>query len=384
MAGLSALLGLIACQVFLHASMAGLRMATSLYVLRAGGDELGVGPVVSMFSVAPLLLALPAGRLTDRLGYHAPLRIAVALTSTGALLALCTVPLAAARYPLLCLAALAAGAGANVGLIAIQRTAGRTARGSTELKRVFSWLGMAPSMSNVLGPSLAGLLIDHVGFTAAFATLAALPWASLVVSRAVPRESASLAPAGPRRPATDLLAGAAVRRLLFVSWLMSASWDLHSFLVPVLGEQRGFSASAIGAILATFAAAVTTVRFVIPVLAHRLSERAVLMAAMVSIALTFAAYPLAQATWAMGLCAALLGFALGSSQPMVLAALHHVTPADRQGEALALRAITSNASSAVLPMVFGAVGGMLGAPGLFWTMGALVSAGSLVARRVGR
>jgi MFS family permease len=380
---LKVLLGLIVGQVFLHASMAGLRMAVPLQALRIGCDKLTVGVLVAAFSVAPVLLALPAGRLTDRRGYHVPLRIAVVLTALGGGCVLLSSYLPGLRYPLLGLGSLLSGAGGNVGLIAIQRTAGRSARGATELKRVFSWLGMAPSFSNFVGPAIAGILIDGAGFRTAFLALAALPLGSLACARLVPRETPGALVLAARRPTWDLLSGSSMQRLLLVNWFMSTSWDLHSFLVPVLGNERGLSASAIGSILGVFALAVTAVRFLIPVLAHRLSESVVLRSAMLLIASIFALYPFAHSPWAMGTCACVLGFALGSSQPMVMAALHHITPSERQGEALALRSMTINTSSALMPLAFGALGGVLGAAGLFWSMGALVGAGSWVARSIG-
>ena len=62
-----------------------------------------------------------------------------------------------------------------------------------------------------------------------------------------------------------------MRRLFVVNWLLSSSWDAHTFAVPVLGFERGFDASTIGLILGAFTLAVTAVRAVIPMLAH-LSE----------------------------------------------------------------------------------------------------------------
>ena len=55
---------------------------------------------------------------------------------------------------------------------------------------------------------------------------------------------------------------------------------MHAFLVPVLGHERGFSASTIGLVLGVFALAVAAVRLVIPLLAHRLREGQVLAGAM--------------------------------------------------------------------------------------------------------
>ena len=172
-------------------------------------------------------------------------------------------------------------------------------------------------------------------------------------------------------------------RLLLVNWLLSSSWDVHSFLVPILGHERGFSASAIGLVLGVFATAVTAVRLVIPFLAHRLREGRVLVGAMLIAGCVFAVYPFAQASWVMGLCAIVLGLALGAVQPMIMTTLHQITPVERHGEAIALRSMAINFSSAVMPLAFGLVGAALGASALFWVMGAAVASGSVAARHVG-
>jgi MFS family permease len=403
----TALAPLIGGQICIHASMAGLRLAAPLWALRQDFSAWTVGVLLALFAAAPIATALHAGRLADRHGYHRPMRIAVGLTVAGALLA-CVAAAAGAMGPsdmslhatfsALCVGAVLSGAGANCGLIAIQRTAGRTAAAEatatgdppgTALKRVFSWLGLAPSLANMLGSLVAGVLIDTAGFTGAFAVLAALPLGTLVWADRVPRESAARGVAArsqPRRPlwtsAVELSATPGLRRLLFVNWLLSASWDVHSFLVPVLGHARGLSATAIGTILAVFAVAVSAVRLLIPVLAHRLREAQVLTGAMLTVAAVFALYPLAHHTWSMGLCAVALGFALGTTQPMIMSTLHQMTPHERHGEAIALRSMTINLASTLMPLGFGLAGTLIGATGLFWLMAGMVGAGSLAARRL--
>lgn len=126
---------------------------------------------------------------------------------------------------------------------------------------------------------------------------------------------------------------------------------------------------------------VTAVRAVIPWIADRLDETTVVRAAMLGTGVVFAAYPLASSPWAMGGCAVLLGVTLGAVQPMIMSTLHQLTPAHRHGEALAFRSMAINASSTVMPLVFGAAGTVVGAAVLFWAVGGAVGAGSWVARR---
>ena len=378
------LVALIVGQICLHSTMAGIRMAAPLWVLRQSHAQWAVGVLVGLFAVAPIVLALQAGRLADRHGYHRPLHVAVALTFIGGIFAVLATWVTAHDFALLCVAATFSGAGANYGLIAIQRTAGRSARDATELKRVFSWLGLAPALSNVTGPVLAGMLIDLGGFRIAFAALAVLPLLALGSARWVPVEVPAQAP--PRTAAHSsswaLLRTPGLRRLLLVNWLVSASWDVHTFAIPILGHERGFCASAIGLVLGVFAGAVALVRLAIPVLAHRLREAQVLAGAMLATGAVFAVYPLVHSAWMMAGCAVLLGFALGSVQPMIMTTLHQLTPNDRHGEALALRSMTINFSSAVMPLAFGLAGAAIGAASLFWVMAVLVAAGSVQARRI--
>jgi MFS family permease len=96
----------------------------------------------------------------------------------------------------------------------------------------------------------------------------------------------------------------------------------------------------------------------------------------------FGLYPLVQSAWTMGVCAVLLGLALGSVQPMILSSLHHITPHDRHGEAIALRSMTINLSSTLMPLMFGLAGTAIGAATLFWVMGAAVAVGGYPARRI--
>jgi sugar phosphate permease len=173
-----------------------------------------------------------------------------------------------------------------------------------------------------------------------------------------------------------------MRQLLLINWLLSASWDVHSFVLPILGHERGLSASAIGSILGVFAVSVAGVRLVIPLVAHRLAPSQVLATAMLFVAVVFAFYPFVHSAWLMAVCAALLGFALGTVQPMVMSTLHHITPHDRHGEAIAFRSMAINLSSTVMPLLFGVVGAAWGAASLFWVMGVAVSAGSVPARRL--
>ncbi len=366
---------LIAAQVCLHSCMTAMRMAAPLWALRQGHSAVAVGMLLALFALTQVFLALPAGRYADRHGLRRPIAGAVLASVAGGLVAA-----AWPSFASLCAAALLTGGASGVAVIALQRHVGRASRAQTELRRVFSWLAIGPAVSNFLGPFVSGLLIDHAGFRAAFffmATLPLLTW--LLVRRTQDLPSGPPAPGQAPRRAWDLLAHVPFRRLLLVNWFLSACWDVHTFVLPILGHERGLSASVIGTLLGAFAIAATAVRMLMPLLAERLREPVVITAAMLATALLFGLYPLTTSAWTMGLCSVLLGFALGSVQPMIMSMLHQITPHERQGEALGLRLMSVNASSVVVPVLFGAVGAAVGVGGVFWLVGSVVGLGSRVA-----
>jgi MFS family permease len=373
----TALFALVACQIGLHACTQGARMAAPLQALKSGQGAMTVGLLLALFALLPALLAIPAGRLADRFGYHRPVRIAAGLSLCGASIA------AASDHTLaLCAAAALCGAGSGFGMIAVQRTAGRMARDGTERMRIFSWVALAPAIANLLGPLLAGVLIDSFGFRVAFAALALLPAATLLIAQSVPRDlpPAPTSTTQRRPPAWDLLREPAFRHLLVINWLVSTSWDVFGFALPIVGHERGLSASAIGGVLAAYAVASMAVRVLIPLIAHRLSRRLMMAGALGLTAAVFAVFPLLHSAWAMLLGAALLGLALGAVQPAILASVHDVAPPERQGEALALRSMSVHLSMATMPLIFGAAGAAVGAAALFWLMAAALCAGSWRAR----
>jgi predicted MFS family arabinose efflux permease len=227
------------------------------------------------------------------------------------------------------------------------------------------------------------LLIDQVGFRLTFLCLAGLPLLTwLWVRHTRELQPVPVKPGVVKGKAWDLMREPMMRRLMLVNWLLSSCWDVHTFVVPVLGHERGLSASSMGAILGGFALAAVAVRVALPLLAAHLREWVVVTAAMACTALLFAVYPFMQSAWAMAVCSALLGVSLGSVQPMIMSTLHQITPEERHGEALGFRLMAINASSVLMPMLFGTAGAVVGVSVVFWTVGAAVAVGSRSAWRL--
>jgi MFS family permease len=371
---------LIATLIAVHACMAVTRVAASLWVLDQGYGEWTVGILLSLFALAPLFLSMWAGRLSDRHGFHRPVGIGVVMALVGALVALGSQTLWAITF-----SCLLSGGAISVAAVAMQREAGLMAADPAELKRVFSWVALGPAISNALAPVAAGILIDHVSFRAAFALAVLLPllaWGfALRVPRHAPRAQSG---AGRIRPAWDLLREPALRHLLTLNIVLSACWDAHSFVVPVVGHAKGLSASSIGLVLGSFAVAATVVRLAIVRWAQHLDELKALRTAMVVATVMLAIYAWLPGTLGLMLGSAVLGTALGSVQPMILATLHQVTPADRHGQALGLRMLATNGATIAMPVGFGLLAAATVTAAPLWLMASLLLAAQWPAAWLGR
>ncbi len=382
---------LIVAQICLHACMAGTRMAAPLLALKQGYSPAAVGVLLALFSIMQVVLALPAGRFADRHGLKRPVGFAVMAACTGAGLAM-----AFPVFPMLCLTALLTGGATGAANISLQRHVGRAASqagGSAQVRRVFSWLAIGPAASNFIGPFSAGLLIDYAGpvassttgYRAAFLLMALLPLASWLLVQRTTEMAPIVAPEGAGKPkAWDLLKQPVFARLMLVNWFLSSCCDVHTFVVPVLGFERGISASSIGSILGAFALAAAAVRVALPFVASHIKEYKIITTAMLVTCVLFGIYPFMQGALAMGVCSVLLGISLGTVQPMIMSTLHQITPEARHGEALGLRLMAINASSVAMPMLFGTAGAVAGVSVVFWAVGAVVGLGARAAWQLGQ
>jgi hypothetical protein len=67
---------------------------------------------------------------------------------------------------------------------------------------------------------------------------------------------------------------------------------------------------------------------------------------------------------------------------MIMSTLHQITPPHRHGEALGLRLMAINASSVLMPALFGAAGALAGVAPVFWVVGLAVGLGARPAWRL--
>ena len=369
---------LIALTILTHIAFNGSRMLMSLYAIQLNASTLTVGALMSAYALLPMLFAVSAGRLADRSGARWPLFGASAAVALGTLL-----PFIWPRLEMLYVASTLIGTGFMMFHVAISQTVGALGRAEDRTAN-FSWLALGFSVSGSIGPLVTGFAIDSIGHVRTFLLLFLFPLVPLLVlwlnRPALPQAKERKTDAGKSR-VLDLFQSRALRRVFIASGLLNMAWDLYAFVVPIYGSRIGLSASTIGAVMGSFALATFAVRLLLPLLVRRVQPWHVISAALLISASVYCLFPLFVRVPLLVALSCALGIGLGCSQPMVMTLLYNTSPAGRQGEALGVRTTIMNASHAVLPLGFGALGAAVGMFPVFWAMAALLGAGAYFVNR---
>ncbi len=366
--------------VLSHVGFVGSRITVSLSAISQGASPLAIGVLMALYAVIPMLLAVQAGRLVDRVGAFRPIAIAGAVVAAGMLL-----PLVSHELPMLFISAAVVGTAFMMQHIALNHVIGNLGEPS-ERPVNFSWFALGYSVSGFLGPLLAGFAIDLAGHGTAFLLLSLPPAVGTALllwkRRATPGPQAPRADAAQRHIA-DLLRNPRLLPVFLFSGLLATGWDMYTFVIPIYGTRIGLSPSTIGIVMSSFALATFVVRLFMPTVARRLSEWTVVCTALAIAGIAYSLFPLVTQVPYLIALSFLLGLGLGCAQPMIMAALYAASPAGRQGEVVGMRTTMINASQTFMPLAFGAVGTALGMAPILWTMaGALLIGSWLAGRRI--
>jgi MFS family permease len=356
----------------------GSKMAVSLYALELGAGPAAVGVLAALFATFPLLLAVQAGRISDRFGVRYPMACGAAVMAAGLAL-----PLAGGGLPVLFASPALIGLGHIFFHVSVHNLVGSLGEAAARTRN-FATFALGSSIAAFIGPSLAGFTIELAGFRAAFAVLACIaliPALLVMLNASLARRFLSEKHAE-SRSAFDLLAIAGLRRTLLMSGVTLTGIELFSFYLPIYGRSIGLSAAAIGMILSSYAVAGFIVRSFMPRLAQRFTEVGVLTGSLFVAALAYAAVPGLDHGALLAAAAFALGLALGSAQPLTIILTYNHAPAGRSGEALGLRIMANKVTQIGVPLLFGAVG-TLGAAPVFFATGAFLLVAGLVSLKEG-
>lgn len=352
------------------------KVLVALFAIELGAPQFYIGVLVALYSLFPMLLALYAGKLSDRLGVRLPMLAG----SIGLAMGL------ALPYLIPTLAGLAASA-ALIGAshvfynVSVQNLVGALS-GADDRTKHFTNYGLVMALGGFLGPLAAGFSIDRFGHATSYLYIAAgplIPALIMLFARGIDRQGArQSAGEGRAMDAKSLLGNPPLRRTLITSAAILTGIDLFQFYMPIYGNAIGLSASTIGVVLSMFAAASFVVRLVMPALVRRWSAETVLTWSLYAGALAYLVFPWFGSPVLLAAIAFALGLGMGCGQPLTLSLIYSRAPPGRSGEALGLRITINNFMHIAVPLAFGTIGSALGVAPVFITNALLLGGGGLL------
>lgn len=358
----------------------GSKVLLSLMALSLGADPFTIGVLMSLYSVFPLLLAVPAGKVADRVGFHLPLLCGTAGFSLGL-----AIPGLLPRLEALYVSAAVIGTSFVFFSVTVQSLVGALGSAASRT-RDFATFSLGPALGAFFGPLAVGFAIDHFGHARGYLLLSIVPLfgalaiAALRRSMPSPKKSKSSSQAG----SFDLWRDAQLRPTFIVSGVIITAIELFTFYLPIYGHSVGLSASAIGIVMSAYAIAAFVVRIFLPGLSARVTEQRVLTWALFLAAFTFALYPFFEHAVVLGSISFLLGVGLGSCQPLAIILTYNRSPSGRIGEVLGMRVSVNKLSEFICPLVFGSLAAAFGMVPVFATNALLLASGGWINRGIGR
>jgi MFS family permease len=361
--------------LFAYSSVNSGRVLLSLYALHLGARPSAVGLLFATYFVFPLLLSWPVGKLSDRIGSRWLLLFGGLCATLGML-----IPYVVRSMPALYWAGLLIGLSFAFSNVLVQNLVGLLSQPHQRVRN-FSNFSLVASSTSLIGPLVAGLGIDHSGHVVAclyvvglgaVATLLPLLWGRMLPgSTRQPAQAASL---------SSTMGDPAILRILVTSSLVQVGFDLYQFYLPVYGYGIGLSASAIGVVLAVFAAASFVVRVIMPNLIARLGEEKLLALSFCLAAAGFALVPAFHGVAALAMVSFMFGLGMGCGQPITTMLLFARSPQGRSGEILGLRQTANNFLRVTSPTLFGLIASAFGLVPVFGASALMMAAGAFIAR----
>lgn len=360
--------------VFNHIGVKGSKMLVALYAIELHASPFTIGLLISTYAIFPLVLAVYAGRYSDRVGMRRPM----ALGSLG----LCGGMLVPTMFPVMgALFVSAALVGtANIFFHVASHNLIGALGGKAERTANFGTFSLGSAISGMAGPMLVGFMVDRAGYTASYYALAAVTiWPGLFLlfwHRFIPppRPHAEAAVHG---SALELLKIPRLRNTLLTSGLILTGMDLFNFYMPIHGRAIGLSASVIGVVVGMQAAAAFVVRMWMPAMSRKYGEMRILTWSLLMSGVTFLLFPAFRDPVVLAAISFLLGLGLGCGQPLSTILTYNHSPPGRSGEALGMRLTVNKFTQIMVPLVFGSLGSAFGILPIFWTSAVLLLGGGI-------
>ena len=368
--GASWLLPILLNSLFLQGAVYVVRPMVTYKAVDLGADPWLVGVVGATFALAPLVFAIQIGRWVDRgrAGRALLFGSLISLFTTITLIFVESILFLMLAMPLLGIGHLLVMAGGQtmVGLLSNQK----------DYELNFGRLTFYASFGHAVGPFLGGVVADRGGLEvdvdAAF-ILASVIFVFAVISVisvfGIQKQANDDVPRVKSKPGA-VFSIRGFKSAIFVSGSITAVIDVMLVFLPLLGRELGMTATEVGILLAIRAVSSMLVRLILGPISTRLGMRTTLNFGSIVTVASLIAIAVSSEFWVLAILMFVAGFATGIGQPVTMAWVSRITPAEIRGLAISIRLTSNRLGQVVIPAVAGVLAAS-GAGTIFWLLAAL-------------
>jgi MFS family permease len=318
-----------------------------------GASEAVVGFVVALFPLSSLGLAIPSGRLVDRIGVQRMLVagfVGMAITGAGFALSTSTATIAVLTA--------AIGLTELATWIALQSLASAAGTGEFLTKQL-ALFSLAWGVGLAGGPMLGAVVYDRFGFALVGTLYLTCGAVALLCIWRAPRvvigAHGAVARIRTRDGIRSMWAAAPIRATLLSSFVVLFVIGVKGSFLPLYLERAGLSVPRIGVVLSAMGVAALVIRIPLPWFLRRYGAAPTLVASMWLALVPMTMMPAVQG---FGLWLALgivCGLGLGINPPVTVELMAQHTDASVRGLAMGLRLTANRVAQIIQPVFFGAV-----------------------------
>ncbi|WP_199286780.1 MFS transporter [Nocardioides houyundeii] len=370
-------LAVVLASVLSHSVLSGVRTLISYRALALGGDGLSVGIITAAFAILPLLVALRIGRAVDRGLGMLTLRLGLVLTVVAVLIAATS-----SNLVMLGVASALLGLAQMLHTVACQSVIALWSA-PDQVDGRFGQLTLGVSVGQMLGFPIAGgvATLTHTGSDAvstgpallvmAVIALAAVPLAFVFApgdTKVVSRVDA----AHGQQSTLGILSTKGMKPAIYSSLTVLTGMDLLMAYMPVLGQELGLSVGTVTALLTARTITSVLSRACMPVLLRRVPRRWLLVSATLASGIPMALVPLTSAVVPLTIAMLLMGFFWGIGQPLTMSWVTLVADSRNRAAALSVRLAGNRLGQVTVPVLAGALSGLVGVGAIFHASGLLL------------
>lgn len=352
------------------------RPIVSLYATNMGAGTAEVGYLAATYAFFPLMLAIPIGKISDRIGD----RIPTILGTFGVTIGIC-VPFIFQTMWALYISQALVGVSQIFINVNLQNMIGAVSS-SEQRDRNYSYFSLGVALGGLVGPVVGGYLAEHFSYATSYLVATFIGAIPICLSFLLPviKRKKEIVEQNKGKSALNLLKIPNLRKALLASSLVLYSRDIYVAYFPLYAAGLGYSVSTIGWILTVMGLASVAVRSSLPMLINRLGRDKVLTITLCIAGIAYIFIPVFDHLIGFYIFAALMGAGLGCGQPLSMSTIYNASPTSRKAEALGLRLATNRLSQVIAPLLFGFIGTLGGLAPVFYLSGFFLLGGSYVTR----